>query len=419
MKKITILLFIVIVMISGSLFADSVIEVTPSVNLSEEYNDNIYLDKTDKISDWMTTLSPGIALNISSQKNNFILNYFPTIVRYKERSQNNTVRQALSFSLASAISQHFNFDMNDTFLRSEQPIEQTADIISDRKTRSPYYRNNGSASINYIFGPSSSFLMGFNHSLLRNTDKTLDDGTIFKPYADYSYWFNVKHGLELNAGYTNANFSRGDNAPAADDYTGFTDGIGYRYRYDPHSTFFMHYDFTDRNFKGASTDYKVYEGKLGFEKNVSEDMSYNLSAGYFIRHNEIGNNDNGLNADISFTKNINRGSFSVAGKSGWGEAYLESESRGFTKFQSITSTFNYQVTESLNNYVSVTYRQDKDETSRKSKTLRTNYGWRWSFLRYYSIAIDYSCDVRRDDIATDEYLVNKVMLNLRWSRPYR
>ncbi|NLA76106.1 MAG: outer membrane beta-barrel protein, partial [Deltaproteobacteria bacterium] len=195
--------------------------------------------------------------------------------------------------------------------------------------------------------------------------------------------------------------------------------IGYRFRYNPQSTFFMHYDFTNRDFKGNTIDYKVYEGTLGLEKNISQDMSYRVSAGYFLRKNDLGEDDDGLNADISFTKTIDRGAFNITGRSGWSEAYLEAESRGFTRYQSVTTSFSYRVTENLSNNISLSYRQDKAEASRKSKTLGTGYGWSWAFLRYYSISLDYTCSVRDDDIDTSDYLVNRVMFSLRWSRPYR
>ena len=368
-NKIIILIFGIILLAPQQLFAKYETEFTPSVSISETYDDNIDLDKTDEISDWITALTFGINLNISSQKSNFILKYSPSIVRYNDNDENDSTRHALTFSSNMAISRYLEFNISDTYLKSEDPLEETADIIGVRGTRQAYQRNNGDANIRFTFGPSSMFMLGYRHSLLENDDKNIDDGTIADPYASYSYWFNVKHGIELNSGYTEADFSRDNNTPK-DDYSGLTEGIGYRYRLDPHSTMSIDFDFTNRDFDGDTTDYEVYEGTLGFEKNVSEDLSYNISAGYFIRQNDMDEDDSGLNADISLTKKINRGAFIFSGRSGWDEVYLESENRGFTKYQSVTSSFNYQVTENLRNNVSITYRQDKDESSRKSKSIR-------------------------------------------------
>lgn len=418
-KKINILLIMIILLIPQQLFAKYRTEFTTYISVDETYDDNIDLDSTNEKSDWITSISPGIEINIFSQKNSFTLNYSPSIVRYKERDNNNTVRQALSLSLNESISQHIEFNITDTYLKSEDPLEESVDIIGVRRTRNTYQRNTGDTNIRYIFGPSSSFIMGFGSSLLKNEDITIDDGIIIDPYAGYSYWFNTNHGLELNVGYRKANFTSDDNTPPEDDYSGFTEGIVYRYRIDPHSTVFMNYDFTSRNFKGSTTDYDVIDGSVGYEKNVSQDMSYSISAGYFMRFNDMAEDDSGFNADISLTKEINRGTFNLNGRSGWDEAYLESESRGFTKFQSVDSSFNYQVAENINNYVSVSYRQDKDETSRKSKTIRISYGWRWLFSRYFSAILEYSRATRDDDREGEDYSVNRGRFGIEWRQPFR
>ena len=418
-KKQIMIILVILLLVPQALWARYQIEITPSLRLSELYDDNIYLNNTDEINDWITSITPGLNLNIFSQKNNFIFNYSPSIVRYKNKDENNTVRQALMFSFNSAVSQRFEFNISDTFLRSEDPLDDTNDIVGVRKTRNIYRRNNGNAGIRYTFGSSNTFMLGVRHAYLKNQDINIDNGTIIDPYAGYTYWFNVKHGLEITAGYTKADFSRDGNTPPGDDYSGFNEGVGYRYRFDPHSTFFVSYDFTTRDFKGNTTDYEVYDGTIGFEKNVSEDMSYNISIGYFIWQNDMDVDDDGFSADISLTKKINRGSFNFSGRSGWSEAYLEAERRGFTKYRQLSSIFNYQVMEKLSNFVSVSYRQDKDNNNRVSKTITVNYGWDWNFFRNYSMSLDYSCSTRDDDLNTDDYMVNRVMFILRWSRPYR
>jgi hypothetical protein len=413
-------------LIPQQLFAAFETEFTPSLSISETYDDNIDLDNTDEIDDWMTSISPGITLNIISQKNNFSLNYSPSFVRYKDYDENDTTRHALSFSSNMALSQHVNFNISDRYIKSDDPLEDTEDIIGVRETRNTYQRNNVDANIKFTFGASSDFTLGFSHSWLENDDDTIDDGTISDPYASYTYWFNVKHGLEINAGYTKAEFTRDDGLPPDDDYSGFTEGIGYRYRFDQHSVLSVDFDFTDREFEssmpgyGTSTpDYEVYEGTIGYEKSISENMSWNISTGYFIRQDDLDEDDGGFIADISLTKNSNRSSFNLSGRSGWGEASLDSERRGFTKYQSVASSFRYQITENISNNVSVSYRQDKDESSRKSKTIRAGFGCSWTFLRYYSMSLDYSHAVRDDDREIQEYKDNRVMLSIRWSKPYR
>ncbi len=43
-------------------------EFNPFINLSEEYNDNIYLDASDEEDDWITTIEPGFSLTYDSHR---------------------------------------------------------------------------------------------------------------------------------------------------------------------------------------------------------------------------------------------------------------------------------------------------------------------------------------------------------------
>ena len=62
MKKIYLILFGIILILQQQVFAAIETVFTPSISISETYDDNIDLDKTDKINDWITSISPGITI---------------------------------------------------------------------------------------------------------------------------------------------------------------------------------------------------------------------------------------------------------------------------------------------------------------------------------------------------------------------
>ena len=179
-------------------FAQWRTELTPSVSVGELYDDNIYLDSTDEKSDYITTVTPGLNLNVLSEHSQLELAYAPTFVWYAEEDQNNTVRHLGSVTYGQDLSQHWRFDLTETYLRSEEPIETTEEVEGVRSTRNTYERIGGSASLRYLFGPENALTMGYRHSLLENEDITLDDGMISRPFATAIYWFNVKNGLEVD-----------------------------------------------------------------------------------------------------------------------------------------------------------------------------------------------------------------------------
>jgi hypothetical protein len=225
--------------------------------------------------------------------------------------------------------------------------------------------------------------------------------------------------MEVSAGYTVADFARDDNTAPGDDYSGKAAGLRYLYRFTPHTTGSLGYNLTGRVFDGPSEDYDVHEGSIGLSHEFSSTTSLSFSAGYFSIKNELSDNEDGYTYELSFSKTLDRGIFAINGSGGWNEAYLEAERRGLTRYQGLASRLEYRVAESLTNYAGISCRQDKDDEDRRSKTIRVNYGWRLLFLRYFSVSLDYTCSVRDDDLDTQDYMVNRVMLNVTASKPYR
>ena len=399
--------------------AECTFELTPRISLSQVYDDNIYLDNTNEESDNLTTVSPGINMTISSLDRTLSLDYAPTLVFYHKEEKNDTVRHSGTLGLAQKLTEHLGFDLTDTYLKSEQPLEENEEVEGARNTRNTYQRNTGSASLRYQFGPEDTITFGYRHNLLDNEDPELVDGTIQNPFSSIAYWFNIGNGLELDYGFSKADFTRDDDAEGGDDYTGHATGIRYIHRFTPHSRGSIGYDFTNRSFEGFTEDYEVHEGTVGLEHVFSPDLSLSIGGGYFIQQNEISNDVTGYSYDASLAKRFERGSFTIGGQGGWDEAYLEAERRGFTKYWSANTRLEYRLMERLNSYAGGSFRQDTDSENREWETWRGNCGLRLGFLRWFSLSLDYSYAERDDDIDTGDYRVNKVMLLLTATKPYR
>jgi hypothetical protein len=284
-KNVTFLFFVSLLFLSQNSYARYQSEFTPSASLSTLYDDNIDLDRTNEKSDLITSLSLGLNVNFTSPKNKFFLQYSPSIVRYKNQDIDDTIRHRGSLSYTGALSQDLIFEISDTYIRSEDPIEETEGIIGVRTTRKTYQRNMGSAGLSYSFGAEDVFSLGYRHQWLENSDISLDDGMVMDPYANLTYWFNVKHGVELSTDYTETSFTRDDNTLPGDDYSGFRHGVGYRYRLNPRTTASINYGYANRTFERSSQEYMVHEGSLGLFQKLSETASYGFSAGYFVRKN--------------------------------------------------------------------------------------------------------------------------------------
>ena len=271
-------------------FSQTHIELTPSISVGETYDDNIDLEADNEKSDYITTVSPGLELHVLSEKTDFGLRYAPTFVWYADYDDNNTTRHSGALTLLQDLSQNWRLELSDTYIQSEEPIEETEGITGVRRTRNTYQRNAAHVDFRYSFGPENVLNFGYRHSLLENDDVTLDDSTEQSPYASMTYWFNT---------YVTLDFSRDDNSIPGDDYTGHAPGIRYLRRFSPHSTGFAGYTYTTRNFDGVTENYDVHDGSVGLEHAFSPELSLTADLSYFIRKSEFSDDEE----DIFFGTN--------------------------------------------------------------------------------------------------------------------
>ena len=62
---------------------------TPRIDVSEEYNDNIYLDRRDKEDDWITTIAPGLSFFMQTNNLDVDLDYSWDLRYYKDNTDEN------------------------------------------------------------------------------------------------------------------------------------------------------------------------------------------------------------------------------------------------------------------------------------------------------------------------------------------
>jgi hypothetical protein len=399
-----------------SALAQRHVEVAPSLSLRQVYDDNIDLVSENEDSDYITTLSPGINVKLLEEKRNLSFSYAPTFVRYAKESDNDTVRHSGTLTYAQRLTQYLDFDLSNTYLRSEEPLEETEGVEGVRKSRNVYQRNVGRIGLQYSFGPENSLGLGYSHSYLKNDDETVDDGREQHASVELAYWFDKRNGLNLRSGMTRADFWRDTGVGAGDDYTGHTAGLSYNRRFTVHTSGFVGYDLTTRDFDGVEEDYDVHQGTVGLEHAFSPDMTFTLSAGLFSRDNDQSDSDSGYSYDISFTRRFERGGLVLGGRGGWDEAYLEAERLGFSRYWSGNVSLNCQLLENLSGYVMAFYRMDEGDDNREWRVLRGSCGLSWEFLRWFSLLLDYSYAERDDDVNSEDYNVNRVMVTVTVSR---
>jgi hypothetical protein len=402
--------------------AQTQFEVTPSISVNETYDDNIFLADTNKVSDYITVATPGIAMSLLREHTNLRLNYTPSFAWYADRNDLDTVRHSAGLSFGQDLAQRLRFDLADTYLQSEDPLEDVQDVQGLRRTRNQYWTNNALGSVGYIFGTENKVTVGYGHNYIKNNEVTLDNSEIQNPYANLAYWFDVKNGVDLTYRYTDGHFWRGDNLPASDDYTEHAPGIRYTRRFMPNSKAYVGYNYATYDFAGRlQQDFSVHEGTIGLEHSFSPEYTVAASGGYFITVNEITGNQDGPTYAASLTRRFARGAITVGGNGGWNYGNLQQTlgvTTGFSQYYGGYLNGAYQVLERVNVYAGASYRYDK-YTLNKTDFFRGNCGLRWGFLRYFNLALDYSYSQYHEDLGVNQYTDNRVSLTIGASKLYK
>lgn len=417
----------VITLISSPAMCEYRIELIPTLVIGQEYDDNIDLESENEKSDYITTVSPQIKLNINSGTNGLNLGYSPTWVWYHEYTENDTVRHNANLHFWQELAEHLRFDFNETYMRSEETSEEV--FVTGREpqrvrhTRDyTYERNRTSASLDYQFGPENHLIIGYSYELVENEDPSLDDTTEYGPYGMLYYWFNIRNGIELGYRFTRDEFEREEGLPSDDDFDGHEADVRYIHRFGPHTSVYINYGFTVRKFTEVpKEDRRVHDGAVGFEHDFSPHTSLSLEAGYYKPHGYL-ENEGHISYAATLNKNIERGSISLRGESGWDEDYLEAERREFTRFWSLGGRINYELLENLDSYADISYRKNRyisDISEPDDETYTGTCGLKLEFLRWFSASLNYTYQNCRSDDPDDEYVDNRVMLTLSASRPFR
>jgi hypothetical protein len=403
-------------------FAQYQIEVTPSISVKETYDDNIFLTNTNKVSDYLTVVTPGIAIGLVREHTNFQLNYAPSFVWYADRTDQDRTRHSAGLSFGQDLAERLRFDLTDAYLQSDDPLQDIQDVQGLRRTRHEYWTNNALGSLGYIFGTENKLTVGYGNYYIKNNEVTLDNAEVQNPYANLAYWFDVKNGVEFKYRYTDAHFWRGDDLPVVGDFTEQNPGIRYIRRFTLNSRAYVGYNYAAFDFASPLLqNFSVHDGIVGLEHSFSPEFTVAAGVGWFIKVDEMDKNQDGPIYTASLTRRFSRGNITVGGDGGYSYQNLQQAAglpTGFSQYYGGYVNGAYQVLEQVNVYAGASYRHDK-YTLFNTDFYRGNCGVRWDFLRYFYLALDYAYGQYKQDLRLNEYTDNRVSLTLGASKLFR
>ncbi|GBC59238.1 hypothetical protein DENIS_0174 [Desulfonema ishimotonii] len=284
---------LVLMTVFGDASAAYRITLQPTLTVTEEYTDNLYLSEDAADYDRITVVSPGFELRGETRNSHVALSYHLGYSDYARFSENNAWRHNSLMTSEISLSSRTRLSFDNSLIVTEDPVEQeedseeaerTTEKETVRKERDRYLNNTAALGLTHQFNKSDSVSLQYVFDILnnedpgvRNTKKHIpsltltcwpipnrletktrvayqrddtDDATDdpgyseerIDPSIDLTYWviprkFSLKAGLAYTRGvsYENADDAAGENTDKEDDnwYESIIPSVGMTYRFSP------------------------------------------------------------------------------------------------------------------------------------------------------------------------------------------
>jgi hypothetical protein len=162
MKRLLLFFFISVHLVWVLPASGDELKLTPSVGLSQEYNDNIFLDAFDRRSDFITTFTPGIELSDRSERLDANLLLKLNGILYSKTSDLSSVDQIYRGNVKFALSPKLTLSSSAGYVIDSQPdreIETTGLVLGPNKRHRQLY----SLSAERVFSETTSAMLAYSY----------------------------------------------------------------------------------------------------------------------------------------------------------------------------------------------------------------------------------------------------------------
>lgn len=227
-KLLTVATVSVLVMLLSSV-AWSAIELTPRFSLSQEYNDNILLSESNRESDWITTVEPGVSLAYARRSLDLTLDYS---LRYRFYKDNTTEDQDRFRDVQRGAADLLFFSDRPFTLRTSGTItreplsERDRDLeFIDTDDWSTVYRLSVIPEYRWQMTPNLSTVVGYSLNLVDYADSRGND------YIEHQGRVTLNQNLTANLDiWVRYQYTENDNDDDLEDFERHEASVGGRYQ---------------------------------------------------------------------------------------------------------------------------------------------------------------------------------------------
>jgi len=409
----TLVVLLCLVIVGNSAQAESFQFVwATNLSVSEQYDDNVNLEETDKQDDWITSVTPGLRGGLETEKTSATLNYDLSFVTYAKSSNDDTLRHTASLGASRPITEYATLGLLDSFSYREDPllsytdeVEDPSGIVSDQ--RYPYYINTARANVYYMLGNSGSLDVAFVHTLYENTAPDTESRQSFSPSADLTHWFNTHHGMTLSYSYVRTEYEQSHMQAQHTGNASYT----YRFNLRDQASLACRYDMFE--YGGTRGDYLILDGSLAFSHRFSEQASGSISVGYSMPANDDTSSSGRVRGAASFSWQTPIHGYALNVSSGYRMSLFQAPEQGFSWNRNASVYYRYQILEKLSLRLSGFFNQEEFEATAAGTdtTWGTSAGLEVLLLDWLSGSMGYQYRQMDSDLYSD-FIDNRVTVSL-------
>jgi len=161
--------------------------IIPTLTLSEEYNDNVFLNNARRKSDYITHASPGLRVVMESPGYRLSAGYFGTAEKYLHQDQLDSLFHTQGFFVEGTylVTPLVTLSLNDTLVASDFTNTSSAQGIATGRTRS--VGNTLTPGVSWQLSPRTSVQFLGSYTLQRFSSNNALDSDVFRLTANLNH----------------------------------------------------------------------------------------------------------------------------------------------------------------------------------------------------------------------------------------
>lgn len=433
MKKTTILiLFIIFSSFILPLLASARMQFIPHIDVSEEYNDNIYLDRRDKEDDWITTIEPGLSFLMQTNNLDVDLDYSWNLQYYKDNSDENQT-DFRDIQRARGLATLFpgdpftivaNANVNTVIVDERERTSDENSFVN----RALMYDLSINPNYNWRISPTLYAVLGYTYHYVTYQELgtwEYDDNNAPNDWQEHVVnfdlvkQFSARTSCGIGYVFTDHRYDNNDedeDFKRHDVFATLEQKIGSRLSFNlKGGRSFFDFDESGRsdgNLWGVGVDYKVSNRtNLGF----TYERDYNVSVNRGISKSDIGR------LILSYHDRINANLEGFATKSKYSEDYEFEDDMDFRQGNSEDKSIGSRLYISYPLGKRFTINFDADYAYWKFKPNNEKidrYGFGgsvdYNFIRNFDISLSYEYRINDSDMDENDYRNNIAILSIGW-----